>query len=71
MIADILDPKLKGRGNPCPKRRPQPIRKAAADLLRGNKIEFRGLPPLGRREIDQIEFVLVHSQAKTFDVDAV
>jgi len=71
MLADILHAELESRCDPGLERWPQPIREAATDLLRRNQVKLSRHRPRGRWEIDRIEIVLVHRQAKAFDVDAV
>ena len=70
MLIHVLDPQLKRRRDARLQRGLQPIRKAAANLLRADQVKARRLGPLRGRKVDRIELVLVQGQAGTRATDA-
>src|SRR6185436_13705818 len=61
MLVDALDAKLKRRDRPPGQRRPEPVRKFAADILRTDQVELAGIGPHGRPKRAKVDIVLIHA----------
>jgi hypothetical protein len=70
VLRNVLDPQLERGCDPWSERRPQPIGKRPADLLRADQIELRRRRPLGWRKIDRVELGFVEGQAGILEMEA-